>query len=76
MATFDHGGGDSFEVGYDMLLGADGANSRVRSILEREVPDFTVKQREVSVNVDACMHGTRETMKTPLSGGYLAVHAL
>lgn len=50
VATFEHGdGGDSFEVGYDMLLAADGAKSRVRSILEREVPDFTVRQREVSV---------------------------
>lgn len=35
------------EVGYDMLVGADGVNSRVRKSLEENVPDFTVRQREV-----------------------------
>lgn len=30
-----------------MLVGADGVNSRVRSELEVQVPEFTVKQREV-----------------------------
>ncbi|CAM9316308.1 unnamed protein product [Hapterophycus canaliculatus] len=29
-----------------MLVGADGVNSRVRSALEKQVPEFTVRQRE------------------------------
>lgn len=31
-----------------MLVGADGVNSRVRKSLEDNVPDFTVRQREVT----------------------------
>ena len=36
------------ELEYDMLVGADGVNSRVRKSLEENVPDFTVRQREVT----------------------------
>ncbi|CAM9228175.1 unnamed protein product [Ectocarpus sp. 13 AM-2016] len=46
VAIFERGSGDVIEVGYDMLVGADGVNSRVRKSLEENVPDFTVRQRE------------------------------
>lgn len=32
---------------YDMLVGADGVNSRVRRSLEEGVPEFAVRQQEV-----------------------------
>ncbi|CAN0536033.1 unnamed protein product, partial [Ectocarpus sp. 8 AP-2014] len=47
VATFERGNGDVVESEYDMLIGADGVNSRVRKELEENVPDFTVRQREV-----------------------------
>lgn len=47
VATFERGNGDVVESEYDMLIGADGVNSRVRKKLEENVPDFTVRQRKV-----------------------------
>ncbi|CAN0208273.1 unnamed protein product [Ectocarpus sp. 6 AP-2014] len=46
VATFERGNGDVVESEYDMLIGADGVNSRVRKELEENVPDFTVRHRE------------------------------
>ena len=46
-AIFERASGDTVELEYDMLVGADGVNSRVRKSLEENVPDFTVRQREV-----------------------------
>ena len=46
-ATFERGDGDTFEREYDMFVGADGVNSRVRKSLEDNVPGFTVRQKEV-----------------------------
>ncbi|CAN0516457.1 unnamed protein product, partial [Scytosiphon promiscuus] len=47
VAAFERHNGQVVERAYDMLVGADGVNSRVRGALEKEVPDFTVRQREV-----------------------------
>lgn len=48
VATFARASGGSFDCDYDMLVGADGVNSRVRGALEESVPDFTVRQTQVS----------------------------
>lgn len=47
MATFENKEGESIERAYDILVGADGVNSHVRSELEAKVPEFTVTQKEV-----------------------------
>ena len=47
MATFERGNGKIVQREYDMLVGADGVNSRVRRALEETVPDFTVREVEV-----------------------------
>ncbi|CAM9788399.1 unnamed protein product [Scytosiphon promiscuus] len=46
VAAFERQNGQVVERAYDMLVGADGVNSRVRGALEKQVPDFTVRQRE------------------------------
>lgn len=48
VATFERGNGDIVENSYDMIVGADGCNSRVRKNLEENVQDFTVRQRKVT----------------------------
>ena len=48
VATFERASGGSVDCDYDMLVGADGTNSRVRGALEENVPDFTVRQEKVS----------------------------
>lgn len=47
VATFERASGGSIDCDYDMLVGADGVNSRVREALKEHVPDFTVRQEEV-----------------------------
>ncbi len=51
MATFDRANGETVESQYDMLVGADGVNSRVRLALQETVPDFTVRQVQVMSSV-------------------------
>lgn len=47
VAIFERASGEVVERGYDILVGADGVNIRVRNALEDQVSDFTVRQREV-----------------------------
>lgn len=48
IAKFGDEKGEVVECKYDLLVGADGVNSRVRSELEKNIPDFKVEQRLVS----------------------------
>jgi len=52
VATFADGGGTDVKVGYDLLLGADGSNSRVRGIMsdnQTSLKDFSVRTEEDSM---------------------------
>lgn len=49
IATFQGPDGESFDRDYDMLVGADGVNSRVRAELDAKVPDFTYAQKKVCI---------------------------
>ncbi|CAM9610002.1 unnamed protein product [Scytosiphon promiscuus] len=63
VATYERGNGETFESAFDMLVGADGVNSRVREALQDHSPGFTVREREVmgmfhdtrSINVPAVL---------------------
>eukprot|EP00752_Nemacystus_decipiens_P010969 g9749.t1 len=70
VATFKRASGDTVEREYDMLVGADGVNSRVRKALEENVPDFTVRQQEDDMDFKTIkvpimeMEGADESWKT------------
>lgn len=66
IAKFENKDGEGTERAYDMLVGADGVNSRVRSELEAQVPEFTVRQREV--------RSTRTRTKAMYISGILRGH--
>ncbi|CAN0145885.1 unnamed protein product [Scytosiphon promiscuus] len=46
VAKFERGDGNVLETSFDMLVGADGVNSRVRQALQDHKPGFTVRERE------------------------------
>ncbi|KAK9808601.1 hypothetical protein WJX72_000365 [[Myrmecia] bisecta] len=49
----------SRKVPYDLLIGADGASSRVRELLQRSVPGFKAKTRLVAKTGYKTFHGLR-----------------
>lgn len=47
VATYERSNGETLESSFDLLVGADGVNSRVRSALQDIAPGFTVREQEV-----------------------------
>ncbi|KAK9830441.1 hypothetical protein WJX72_011767 [[Myrmecia] bisecta] len=74
-ATFECPDGSSVDASFDVLIGADGVNSKVRQELQRQVPDFGVEWHGRMHRIDKFYHHAKPDAPIGFPGAELDANA-